>query len=528
MLDYTEFPLKRTVYYILYAPSMAFLIRFIIGLSKEQAFPGLTEQLFMLGVSLGVCVGLLLLCSMFIDRTPRTDMVILIASVVPSVIWIVWAQIGYPSVNTPTLEWILSLSLVCGLGVLLMGIVIQLNKTIIIRFRARVVGCIVVLALSILATYDILEAIGVFAGMSVLNVASVVAIVCALFTTVFGPWKWGRHELTVKGNAFSYFIPTFFAMCAHILWYFSVRGQLMRDFLAFNHRPFISLGVESGLSLYEPLFLAAGVAVAAVLNDLRGRKTTFSVAILLIGLLTIFGSVFYGVEVINENTVAVVNAAPLLIIERLVEGILLCQFIFLVWTELGSPRTRARRIASVWSFFIGYIALFLAVLFGVYGFSIPTVVVTAGQQFAVVFSLVALYMSANTSELLGHEVEIEELRLDFDEAAVKKTVDSLVSQEDFESIRSQLEIVEGTQELSDSEMAEILGDEESKSMSLRTVTGIGPKMEVRLKAAGYTTVAQLAGETPTRLVSKVKGLTTATAEKIIRAARERMREALKK
>ncbi len=523
MLDYSEFPLRRTVYYLLYAPAIACFIRFIIDLSEERVFPGLSEQLFMLGTAFGCCVGLLLVSSMFVDRTPRTDVMMMVNSIVPSVIWISWVQTGHPSEYTPVLEWLVTISVVCGLGGLLMSLVIQLNKTVIIRFRARIAGGLITLALTILTLYAILEAVGVLSAVAVLNIASVSAIICALLTVLFTPWRWQRHELAVKGNAFSYFLPTVFVMTSHILWYFSVKGQIIRDFLTFNHREFVSLGVESGLYLYEPLFLAAGAATAAILNDIRGRKTTFSITILLFGLLTIFGSVFYGVEVVDGNTVAVVNAAPLLILERLIEGMLLCQFIFLVWTELGTPKTRARRVALVWSFFIGYVALFLAVSLGVYGWSIPALVMSTGQQFAVVFSLIALYLSVNTPELLGHEVEIESLRIDFDEATVKKTVESLVRQEDFDSIRSQLEIVEGTQELSDSEMAEILGEEESKHLSLRMVPGIGPKMEVRLKEAGYTSVAQLAGETPTRLASKVKGMGRATAEKIIKAARERMR-----
>ncbi|NWF95974.1 MAG: helix-hairpin-helix domain-containing protein [Candidatus Thorarchaeota archaeon] len=331
--------------------------------------------------------------------------------------------------------------------------------------------------------------------------------------------------MAVSGQTISYLLPTFFLMAAHILWYFSTMGQLEVNF-ALAGMVFMSLGEESGLTLLEPVLLAVGTAAAGLVGDLAGRKSAFSLAVLMVGLLSIFGSLFYGIEVSGSSEPVVwVNAAALLSVERFIEGFLLGLCVLLIWTELGSPKNRGRRLSLVWLLFIGYFALFSAVELGAFGWHIPSAVTQAGQQFAVLSSLIALYFNGNTPVLMGREIEMEELSLDFDEDMVKQTVDSFIGTHDIESVRSQVEILETTKELSDAEMKEILGEDIHQPGSLRTMPGVGARMEERLTAAGYSSIAQLAGETPARLVSRVKGLGNAQAEKIIRAARETIKEA---
>ena len=163
-------------------------------------------------------------------------------------------------------------------------------------------------------------------------------------------------------------------------------------------------------------------------------------------------------------------------------------------------------------------ALFWALNLGVW--NIPSWVQIVGGQFSILLALVSLYFSGHLPQILGREVEMEELELDFDDKEVKKTVEAFLGDEDFESIQSQLTILDAGEELSDSDMTEILGSDVPSALPLRRVPGIGEALESKLRKAGYTSAAQLAGETALRIARKVKGLSQARAEKLVSEARK--------
>jgi DNA polymerase/3'-5' exonuclease PolX len=184
----------------------------------------------------------------------------------------------------------------------------------------------------------------------------------------------------------------------------------------------------------------------------------------------------------------------------------------------------------VWIFFAGYVALFWAVSLQVsfvVNWHPPAELRVLGTQIAILLAMLALYRSAPIPEILGKEVEMEELSLDFDERLVKQTVEQYVESGEFESIRTQLDIA-GMQELSDKDMHDIIGPDLEKVLPLRKIPGIGARMEERLREAGYESAAQLAGETPQRLSSKVKGLSESQAAKILANVRGAVKEAMKK
>ncbi|MHA2286420.1 MAG: hypothetical protein ACXABZ_11190, partial [Candidatus Thorarchaeota archaeon] len=153
----------------------------------------------------------------------------------------------------------------------------------------------------------------------------------------------------------------------------------------------------------------------------------------------------------------------LLTFERFIEGYLLGLCLLLIWVELGSAKTKGIRVSLVWFFFLGFMTLYWAVdlqatVFGL-TFSIPTILINFGGNIAVFLSLVALYLIGSTPEILGREMEMEELDLDFDERQVKRTVAAFVESEDFDSIRTQLDVIDATADISDKDMHEILGDD---------------------------------------------------------------------
>ena len=337
-----------------------------------------------------------------------------------------------------------------------------------------------------------------------------VVIIPILMSSAYKHWQWKRYPLAARGNPIHYFIPMALLLASHILWYFATELSILQNSSTGFESLRQYLGEYSGLGAYEPLILMAGIILAGFVADLRGRRMTFSTAILLMALLSIFGSVFYDV---NEF-----NALLLFLFERIIEGFLLGLCMLLIWTELGSPKTRGWRLSAVWLFFLGYMALFWAADLL---WNIPVFIGTIGNQFSILIALIALYLTGRLPSILGREMEMEDLELEFDEDQVKETVDAFLEAEDFESIRSQIDIIDATsEEISDEEMRDILGEDVKQILPLQRVKGIGSVLEKKLREAGYESAAQLAGEVPKRLASKIEGLSESQAKKIIANARD--------
>lgn len=308
-----------------------------------------------------------------------------------------------------------------------------------------------------------------------------------------------------------------FALGAHLLWY-TVTKQALLDL----ETPVVSLSQSVNIGLYEMIPFVVPIILAGIMSDRLGRKTAFRFVILILGLLTIFGSTLYSTD----------NLLLLLISERFVEGFILGLCLFLIWPELGPVRTRGFRLSLYWFFFLGYMTLFWAldlnvILFGV-TFVAPIWLQPVGGQIAIVLSLGALYLTGPLPTTLGREIEMEDLDLDFDDRQVKRTVDAFVKADDFASIRSQIDIIDAGTELSDNDVDAILGEEFRDKLPLRRVPGIGASLEKKLNAAGYESAAQLAGESAQRLAQKVEGLTVSRAEKILKDARKVVKKTVKK
>ncbi|TFF94601.1 hypothetical protein EU546_04685 [Candidatus Thorarchaeota archaeon] len=527
MLEYRHFPWKSSLYYLLYAPAFAYFLSIVVGLIDASLFPFEPgEHLYLLGISSGIGAMGLLVTGLIVDRTRRTDILMALASLIPVALGMTISVLGSPNTHTPILEYALAASVFFGFGMLLMSWTNQLNETVVVRFRARVAGVFLAISLMMIFLYDMFGLSPFSTEPTGILLQESLAAACVFIALAFRPWRWEHHPLTVRGRSSSYFYPMVLILGAHILWYFSTLSNIAANFDFVGESWSGSIAVESEWELYQPLMLIVGILVAAILADTKGRKTAFSFAVLLVGLLAIFGSATYGLVQFGSTTEVVLHSGTLLVGERFVEGYLLGLCSLLIWGEIGTPQDRAFRISLVWLFFLGYMALFWAVDLHAFGWGTPTWVTELGREFAIVLSLLALYWAANLPEILGREIEMEKLELDFDDDMVEETVDAFVEADDFESIRSQLEIIDTAPEISDNEMSEILGEDFNDVLPMRRVPGIGPAMEKRLRKAGYESAAQLAGETPSRLASKVKGMSEKGADKIVRAARSRVKEKL--
>jgi len=523
MLEYREFPFKKSVYFVLMSPVLAYFIYVVMRLSEQLFFPAFGGQnLQFLGIGMLSAVIMLVAAGFLLDRTMHGYVLTTIGALIPVSFGVVLARIGSPSVYSPNLEIVFAVSVFSGLALMLISWTVQLGKAIVARFRGRVVAAFIASSLMLFAIYAALDSQGFDWTPSGIPIKETIAIGAILIRLAFKPWGMQYSQLAVEGQAFSYFIPTAILMTGHILWYFGTQLGIINVFQEAGNSSYQSLGQYSGLGPYEPILMLVGVVVAGVVADRRGRKSAFTTGVMLFGLLTIIGPITY-------SSVQSFYAGPLLVSERFIEGFFLGLILLLIWPELGSPTTKARRTAVVWIFFAGYVALFWAVSLQVsfvVNWHFPPQVGVLGNQIAILLALFALYRSAPIPEILGNEIEMERLTLDFDERLVKQTVDQYVESEDFESIKSQLDIM-GMQDLSDKDMHDIIGPDFEKVVPLRKIPGIGARMEERLRDAGYESAAQLAGETPQRLSTKVKGLSVSQAEKILVSVRDAVKEIIK-
>ncbi len=521
LLEYREFPLKTMVIYALVAIPMAFSIYVITGLLSGSLFSYLSMSLLdhhgLLGYGALTATIALPLSGLIVDRIRKHDLLMYIAALLPSLMGILSLLDIIPGFSD-IYPMMLATSTFGCLALMLISWSARINQSVVIRFRGRTVSIFLAVAVFTFSIFTFLDNTVIAAVLlNTITLPAFVSVIAVLISAAFRPWKVARASLTIAGSSFRYFIPMTMVLGAHLLWYTVTKMWLMD-----NVPSFISLSHEVDIGYIETVPLVIAIVLAGIMADRLGRKTAFRFVILLIGLLTIFGSTLYGTG----------NLSTLLISERFIEGYLLGLCLLLIWPELGAVKTKGFRLSLYWFFFLGYMTLFWAldlnvVLFGV-TFYAPVWLPDVGGQVAILLSLIALYMTGPLPTTLGREIEMEDLDFDFDERQVKRTVDAFVGADDIKSIRSQVDIIDAGADLSDSEMDDILGDEFKDMLPLRRVPGIGASLEKKLNAAGYESAAQIAGESAQRLAQKVDGLSVAGAEKILKDARKVVKKTIKK
>ena len=529
MLQYRAFPAKTAFTFVLFSAPAALSIYVITGLISGTLYELSTlEQHGLLGYGALAAVFALPLSGIVADRVRRLDSLIIFVSVIPALFGLL-RLVPLASEMLETIDFLLVISSFGGLAALMVLWAIRVNQSIIVRYRGRTVASFLSMAIILTTLYMMVDQVGFSLDFSRIILPSMVSIVFVCISIGFKPWRQPNARLAASGSIIRYFIPTTLIMASYMLWYMVTKLALEQNFFLIDPS-FVSLSQYVNLPYLEIVLLLIGVISAGMMADMRGRKPTFSFILLLMGLLTIFGSTLYTGYFENRDYFSLLIA--LLSSERFIEGFLLGICLLLIWSELGSVRTKGIRLSLVWFFFLGFMTLFWAVdlnilVFGIQ-FHIPTYLSIFGGQLAIFTSLIALYLIGPIPRILGREIEIEELAFDFDEKQVKKTVDAFVGSDDFDSIRSQLEIIDASVELSDNEVSEILGDDFKSNLSLRSVPGIGEVLEKKLRAAGYDSAVQLAGETAQRLSQKIEGLSTDRAEKLLKDARSIVKKVIKK
>lgn len=526
MLQYREFPTKIAMTYILLAAPVAFNILAITQLLTASLFSlSPLEHYGLLGYGALAAAVTLPIVGILADRIRRHDFFLVLGTILtPSLVLL---NLVLPGI-IPHYEIVFSmLSFGCLAGVAVFW-ALRANQSIVARYRGRTSAIFLVLVLLFLGFFESVNLLGLPVPPDDLLVPALVSIVCIVASLAARPWTFPKAPLGVAGSSKSYFIPTIFVLAAHMLWYFVTKLSIDSFFVA--EPSFESLSQFLDLGVWELAPLAIGVLLAGIIADLKGRKTAFSLMVLMLGLLTIFGSALYTTyfDATDVSYMAWIELLYLLILsERFLEGFMLGLCLLLIWPELGSFKSKGLRLSLTWFFFLGYMTLFWALDLNVtiygYQFNVPSWLPNIGGQVAILSSLIALYLIGPLPVIVGREIEMEELALDFDEKQVKKTVDAFVGEDDFESIKSQIDILEA-KELSDRDLSEILGEKGEEGISLRKIPGVGTALEKKLRRAGYKSAVQLAGETAQRLAEKVDGLTPSRAEKILSDARKLVRD----
>lgn len=528
MLEYREFPFRTAITFLLFSVPLAQLIYVIVGLLSGTLFDmTLLEHQGLLGFGALAAVFTLPTIGVIADRIKKLDPLMYVFSLAPAIIGI-FRIIPFFGPSIADLNLALVISSFVGIAALLVLWTLRIGQSVVVKYRGRTTATFLIVAILLQLVYSMINVSTIFGDSYGATLPSIMSLIAIIISGGLKPWKQPRVSLTVSGNSLRYFVPTAFILTSHLLWY-SVTKARISDIFA-SDSSFVSLSQFLGFGANEIIIVCVGIIVAGIMADTRGRKTTFSFVLLLMGLLTIFGSALYNGYALDTNLTFLLIG--LLASERFIEGFLLGICLMLIWPEMGSVRTKGLRLSLIWFFFLGYMTLFWALdlnitVFGI-AFDVPIFVVAIGGQFAILSALIALYLIGPLPKILGREIEVEELAFDFDEKQVKRTVDAFVGSDDFDSIRSQLDIIDASSEISDSDMSEILGTDFKDMLPLRSVPGVGSALEKKLRDVGYESAAQLAGETPQRLSQKVEGLSLARAEKLLKDARSVVKKKIKK
>ncbi|MHA2424856.1 MAG: helix-hairpin-helix domain-containing protein [Candidatus Thorarchaeota archaeon] len=520
MLEYREFPMKTALFYLFLAPVMGYFLYVIEALAFGTLLLSLgINHVYWLGVGAGCGALSLIFVSFTLDRVRRRVPLLLAASITPAIIGLFGNLLATSNgfLIGMVEAWVISI-FVC-LSFFMALWVVSLNGTVVVRFRGRISGLFIFLSLLTLFIFNAID-LGLFGLVNLgLPLFEIIVLVSVAVSAGLRPWKLKQYPLAVHGNYKDYFTPTVLILTSHILWFFGTKWNI-QDVFGTTNPSYVSWSQMAEIAMYEPIIIAIGALIAGILCDTRGRKTVFNASILLMGLLAIYTPALY--------TSGDLNAIAIVLSERFIEGFIIGTICLLIWAELGSAQLKVRRLGFVWFFFLGYSLLLFGVDHGTFGLAIPALVGQYGAQTSIVVALIALTIATNVPSIIGREVEMEDLSLDFDDKEVKATVEAFVGEDDFSSIRSQLDIIDGSPDVSDSEFDEMVGADFESMLPLRRVPGIGPKLEEKLRLAGYESAAQLAGETAIRLSEKIEGLSKPRAEKILDDARSLIKKTMGK
>ena len=319
MLEYREFPYRTVITFLLFSIPLSMFIYVILGLLSGTLFDmTLLEHQGLLGYGALAAVITLPTIGAIADRVKKLDPLIYLFSTAPAIIGIL-RLVPLFDPYLADLNLALVIASFVGIAALLVLWILRLGQSVVVKFRGRTTAAFLTIAIVLQLIYSMIDVSTIFGDSYGAILPSIVSFIVIIISAGLKPWKQPRVSLTVSGNSMRYFVPTVFIMASHLLWY-SVTKLSIQEFFA-SDTSFISISQFLGLEVFEIILLCVGVLVAGVMADTRGRKTAFSFILLLMGLLTIFGSAFYNGYFLDPSLTFLLFG--LLVSERFVEGFLL-------------------------------------------------------------------------------------------------------------------------------------------------------------------------------------------------------------
>ncbi len=318
-------------------------------------------------------------------------------------------------------------------------------------------------------------------GISLLDIGVLMALGLSL---LLKPWNFERHNYTVHGSPRRYAISWFFIGLSLITWY--IHAHNLKIIVELSHHDFVPLG---DLPVIASVIIAFSAFISGFLSDRLGRRQTATIGVLLLAGLSIYTPSFSG----DPGLVS-----GLSLIQDFIFGYILGIGMFLIWGEIGSYLTKAKRIFYAWTYMIVLIGI--AMFVHTNEFVFPLTLANFSLSLSITFGLIAFYPLAQAPEVLENEVEIEELKIKIDHGAVQAAVDDIIQEKALD------EIVIGNHVELDKELDEYLSEAPSKP-SKRSKSS--RKVKTKKKTVKPTSI----GDLP---VTKIKGIGKVTAERMKR------------
>ncbi|MFW9935382.1 MAG: helix-hairpin-helix domain-containing protein [Candidatus Thorarchaeota archaeon] len=233
--------------------------------------------------------------------------------------------------------------------------------------------------------------------------------------------------------------------------------------------------------------LGGAVLVFTFLPDKFGRKMTFNIGTLLLGMLCIFGGAKF------DPIIGLLISDLLAILEAFIIAFMLGVGVWLVWAEIGSVGMKGRRAAFGWAM-LGILA---ALLWGSLITSSTTGTPLLVYPIAASLVLISIFPLTNAREVVWNERVVEDIDVSVDSRQVSQAL-------------RDLEV--------DTPLRRIEGQIETEIVQLAKIRGITKKQAKELRDAGYET-PELLARADSDVISQILSISLGKAEQIIVNAR---------
>lgn len=436
-----------------------------------------SNPMFILSPIIGLLLGLFIGGIIADKSRGRTIFLVLIETVIlitGMVQWVLPIDFWY------SLSGLIFLALIVFLfGCTLVHFSVFLNRLVSSIHRGQTVGIVTALTLFIAGVISFFWVFPLPTPFAPAITAGLMLLIL-LIAFLVQPWKGELQTYMVPGAIRPYAIWWIIYLAAFGLYVWAT---------PINYR-YLLTSLNGGRPVpAELILLGLGGAVFAFtfLPDRFGRKMTFNIGTLLLGMLCIFG----GAK--DDPTFGLPLSIILAILEVFIVAFMLGVGVCLVWAEIGSVGMKGRRAAFGWAI----LGILGALLWG----SLVTFSTTDARllvyPIAASLVLISIFPLTNAREVVWNERVVEDIDISVDSRQVSRAL-------------RDLEV--------DTPLRRIEGQIETEIAQLAKIKGITKKQAKELRDAGYET-PELLARADADVLSQILLIPLGKAEQIIANAR---------